>query len=88
MIVDPYLIESTPLFFDHFIAGRIHYSKTALCFLLNDIRPPKKTTFYEQQKKVVNCLCQMSCESMQKAASETQPSDVVSVDGAWDHWRE
>ena len=26
------------------IACGIHYSKTALCFLLNDIRPPKKTT--------------------------------------------
>ena len=48
----------------------------------------KKKTFYEQQKKVANCLCQMSWDSMQKAASEKQPSDVVSVDGSWDHWRE
>lgn len=56
--------------------------------MLNDILPQKKKTSYEQQKKAVNCLCKMSCESMQKEASETQPSDVVSVDGAWDHWRE
>lgn len=48
----------------------------------------KKTLSYEQQKKVVNCLCKMSCEPIQKAALETQPSDFVSVDGAWDHWRE
>lgn len=69
------------------VALGLHYGKTALCFLLNNIKPPKKSTFYKEQHKVVNCLCQMACDSMNKYAKKTQKNDVVSVDGSWDHRR-
>ena len=67
------------------IALCLHYAKTSLCFLLNNVRPPKKSTFYKEQNKVVNCLCQMASNSMNKYANKTHKNDVVSVDGAWDH---
>ena len=39
------------------------------------------------KRKLSIVLSQMSSNSMKKAASETLPTDVIFVDGAWNHWR-
>lgn len=83
-----FLILNSLNFVFSIVALGLHYTKTAVCFLLNNIRPPKKSSFYKQQHKVIDCLCNMACESMNYYAKKTRKNDVVSVDGAWDHRRE
>lgn len=69
------------------IACGLHYKKTFICFLLNGIIPPKHNYFYKLQRIVVQVLCDMAVESMNKEAAKIRQTDVLAVDGAWNHRR-